>query len=344
MIDLAPTELEQAVLDTLDRVLADAGTPGWSVEDGRCTPDTQLWSALSELAVFDAGMADDGVSFASSALVADRLGASLKGLALIDHVVALRLLERLGGDAGRLRAEVVERKALVGVVTPPQHLAAGPRGICATGAIADHILRVAADGTVEWTDGAGGGAASENLGDLPVATCEAPSSRRLTSDAEAVALLVAERKTLVASALGGMSRHAIALAADYAKERCVFGGPIGAFQSLAHGMASGKVHADGIELLSREAAWARDGDPTRFERLAGMAYAFAAAGSIEATRFAMHVFGGYGVTREYPVQAYFRTAKALCLLVGDPRLDLRRTGAELIAAARGATGVVRAEV
>lgn len=329
MIDLSINEIEEAILQSLDRAL-DAGDAG-----------DLPWQTLVELVTFDASMADDGVTFVTSALVAERLGAVLAGLPLIDHIVAMRVLERAGGEAATQRAQLASEHALVGILAAPEQIAGDPEPLSLSGAISAYLVALNDDGIVLHRNVPG--ESLTNLGDLPLAAGLTGERILAVSDPVIATEARAERKILVAAALAGMALKAVELAADYAKERTLFGAPIGGFQSLAHGMASGRVHADGMLLLAREAAWARDGDPDRFDRLAAMAYGFAAPAAGEATRFAMHVFGGYGVTLEYPVQAYFRIAKALALAIGDPALDLRRIG-QFVAGQGAAPSPVRVEI
>lgn len=324
MIDLGVDEVDGAILEALDKVLSGASNPGWSTDDkGQTTLDRNLWGHLTGLTVAEPG--EEAPALLTYALVAEKLGEALVGLPLIDHLVAVRLLDALGGEQAQ---ELRRRDGVLGLLIPAEQTRQSQPPLSLGGAIADQVLRLGNNGSIELLSGPA--PLIPNLGELPVGRIDDEAATLGSGRADLVRTATLERKVLYSAALAGMSRKAIALAVDYANERELFGAPIGAFQALAHSLSTAKVHADGAELLAREAAWSRDAEPEHFERHARMTYAFAASAGDIATRTAVHVFGGYGVTREYPAQAYFRTARSLTLLAGDRRLDLRAVGQELL--------------
>jgi hypothetical protein len=334
MIDLGIGELDQSILDGIARVLEGAKSPGWIAGDrNRVTLDAPLWSHLTDLIIADPSEPVEGLTFLSAALVAERLGAALTAIPLADHIVAMRLADFLHDDAF---ADLRASKEPVGLLVHAEQSRAQHPPICMGGAIARWIVRIGEDeAAILRQDDSEMGVAAPNLADLPASVVKAPGNRWIVRKgpavAQACALARGERKVLTASIVAGLCEKAVSLASQYAKERQLFGGPIGGFQSLAHSLSSAKVLGDGVELLAREAAWARDGEPESFDRLSRMAYAFAASSGDQATRTAVHIFGGYGVTREFPVQAYFRMARALCLLVGDRRIELQTIGRRFLA-------------
>jgi hypothetical protein len=285
---------------------------------------------------------DERPSLLTCELAAERLGSSLVGLPLIDHLVGLRFLEAAG--EGELRVSLGAAPTPLGLVAPAEQSRTAQPAICLSGAIAGSLLRILPDGSADWLDLAGEKAPYvPNLGDLPVGRIAAGDARWTDLedvDPNVVEMALAERKVLVCGALAGICDRALTLAVDYAKERQLFGAPIGSFQSLAHGLAAAKLQADGSQLLAREAAWARDNEPGRFIELSRMAYGYASAAGDYVTRTAVHVFGGYGLTREYPAQDYYRMARALTLFNGDRRFDVRNVGYAAIdrAAARQPVG------
>jgi alkylation response protein AidB-like acyl-CoA dehydrogenase len=84
------------------------------------------------------------------------------------------------------------------------------------------------------------------------------------------------------------------------------------------------VAGDGAQLLTYEAAWARDEDLPDAAALASMAFLFNADTAFRAARECLQFHGGYGVTLEYDIQLYFRRAKAWPLALGDPRREYQR--------------------
>jgi hypothetical protein len=334
MIDLSLDDVDQAVVEALDRVLGDAKGPGWRVEGEACVADEALLDHLTGLLVADPSAApEERPTLLTCELAAERMGYWLVGVPMIDHLVALRYLETIGEDEARKAAG--EAAGLFGLMVPAEQSRDAQPSICLSGAVAGSILRILPDGSACLLDFEGKGAAPyvPNLGDLPVGRVAMDDSRwRALADAgpEMTALALAERKILISGAIAGLCERALALAVDYANERELFGAPIGSFQSLAHGLAAAKVQTDGTQLLSREAAWARDNDLDRFFDLSRMAYAYASAAGDYVTRTAVHIFGGYGLTKEYPAQGYYRMARALTLFVGDRRFDLQKIGLGLI--------------
>ncbi len=108
-----------------------------------------------------------------------------------------------------------------------------------------------------------------------------------------------ERITSAAMAVG-LGRYALQRAAQYARERSVWGVPIGAHQGLAHPLAERKIQLDLAALMTQKAAWLFDkGMPAgEAANTAKFAAAEAAIGCIDQ---AMQVLGGNGLTVEYGV-------------------------------------------
>lgn len=94
----------------------------------------------------------------------------------------------------------------------------------------------------------------------------------------------------------------------YTKERKQFGRSIAKFQNTQFQMADMQVRVDAARLLVRRAAYLKDqGQPYSFE--AAEAKLFAAETAMFVTTKAVQYHGGYGYTREYPVERMMRDAK-----------------------------------
>lgn len=123
----------------------------------------------------------------------------------------------------------------------------------------------------------------------------------------AMATLDGGRIGIAAQAVG-IAQGAIDEAAAYVKERKQFGRPIGAFQNTQFTLASMQTRVDAARLLVYRAAAAKDaGMPYTYE--AATAKLFAAEAARDVTCQAVQLFGGYGYTREYPVERMMRDAK-----------------------------------
>jgi len=106
----------------------------------------------------------------------------------------------------------------------------------------------------------------------------------------------------------GISRAAYEAALNYARGRRQFGQPIASFQAIQWMLADMATQIDAARLLTYRAACLSDrGQP--FIKEAAMAKVFASEASGFVTDKALQIHGGYGYTRDYPVERYFRDAK-----------------------------------
>lgn len=116
-----------------------------------------------------------------------------------------------------------------------------------------------------------------------------------------------ERLNAAAVALG-IGRGALDAAVDYAKQRHAFNRPIGSFQALQHRLADGAIALEGARaLLERAAAVADSGGDAAVPSAIAKVAASDAANTIADT--GMRVMGGAGLSREFPMQRYFRDAR-----------------------------------
>lgn len=112
---------------------------------------------------------------------------------------------------------------------------------------------------------------------------------------------------IAAQALG-IGEGAIDEAVKYVKERKQFGKRISQFQNTQFKLADMRTHMQAAKWLVYAAAMKKDsGEP--YSEDAAMAKLFAAEAASEVTRQAVQLFGGYGYTREYPVERMMRDAK-----------------------------------
>ena len=133
-------------------------------------------------------------------------------------------------------------------------------------------------------------------------------------DADQAASLAAFDQTTLAAIAVGLGTAALEQAAAYALDRKQFGKPIAEFQAIQHKLADAATGLEGSQLLVWRAAARLDGGrPARGE--AAMARVAAAEASRFATDEAIQVHGGYGYTREYPVERLWRDAK-WCTVAG----------------------------
>ncbi|MCI5765092.1 MAG: acyl-CoA dehydrogenase [Clostridiales bacterium] len=123
----------------------------------------------------------------------------------------------------------------------------------------------------------------------------------------AMSTLDGGRIGIAAQALG-IAQGAIDEAVKYVKERVQFGRPISKFQNTQFTLADMQTKVDAARLLVYRAAAKKDaGEPYSAE--AAMAKLFASETASDVTRRAVQLFGGYGYTRDYPVERMMRDAK-----------------------------------
>jgi acyl-CoA dehydrogenase len=117
-------------------------------------------------------------------------------------------------------------------------------------------------------------------------------------------------RILIAAEAIGIGTIAIKKAVRYAKERIVFGRPIGQNQAIAHPLADAYSKLEAAELMMMKAAWLFDNrKPCGPE--ANIAKLRAADAAWEACDRAVQTLGGYGYMRDYDVERYFRECRLL---------------------------------
>jgi len=128
-------------------------------------------------------------------------------------------------------------------------------------------------------------------------------------------------RILVASEAIGIGRVALERGARYARERSVFGRPIGQNQAVQHPLADSWARLEAANLLTMKAAWLYDnGKPCGPE--ANAAKYLSAEAGYEAADRAMQVHGGFGYSKEFHVERYWREAKLLRMVPVSPELIL----------------------
>ena len=129
----------------------------------------------------------------------------------------------------------------------------------------------------------------------------------------------ATRPAVGAQALG-IARAAYEIALDYAKERMAFGKPIIMNQAIAFKLANMCTQIDASRLLIWRAAWlARNGG---FKNAEGsQSKYFASETAVRVTEDAIQILGGYGYTREYPVERWHRDAKIHTIFEGTSEIQ-----------------------
>ncbi|RUL53143.1 acyl-CoA dehydrogenase [Lysinibacillus antri] len=135
----------------------------------------------------------------------------------------------------------------------------------------------------------------------------------------ALANLNVGRIGIAAQALG-IAEAALEQATNYAKERIQFGKPIAVNQGIGFKLADMATSVEAARLLIYRAADLQSRGVSNGKE-ASMAKLFATRTAVEVTTEAIQVFGGYGFTKDYPVERYFRDAKVTEIYEGTSEIQ-----------------------
>lgn len=118
----------------------------------------------------------------------------------------------------------------------------------------------------------------------------------------------------------GIAQAALDCAVKYAKERRQFGQPIASFQMVQGMLADMAMKVETARLMVQKACWMRD-QGIEFSKEAAMAKCYAADTAMQVTTDAVQVMGGYGYTKEYPVEKMMRDAKIMQIYEGTNQIQ-----------------------
>ena len=159
---------------------------------------------------------------------------------------------------------------------------------------------------------------------LHLSDCEVPVENRLGEEGEGfrVALGALDRsRPAVGAQAVGIAQAALEAATAYAKERRQFDRPIADFQGIQFMLADMAIQVHASRLLVHHAAALVDRGITGTALESSMAKCFAADAAMRVTTDAVQVFGGYGYTREFPVERFMRDAKITQIYEGTNQIQ-----------------------
>ena len=124
----------------------------------------------------------------------------------------------------------------------------------------------------------------------------------------------------IAAQAVGIAQAAFEVARDYARERHAFGRAIGHFQAIQHKLANMATEIDAARLLTYRAAMLKErGEP--HAEAGAKAKLFASETARRQTAEAIQILGGYGYTKEFPVERYYRDAKITEIYEGTSEIQ-----------------------
>lgn len=124
----------------------------------------------------------------------------------------------------------------------------------------------------------------------------------------------------IAAQAVGIAQGALDASVDYAKERVQFGKPISAQQGIGFKLADMATNIEAARLLTYQAAWL-ESEGLPYGKESAMSKLFAGDTAMKVTTEAVQVFGGYGYTKDYPVERFMRDAKITQIYEGTQEIQ-----------------------
>ncbi|KAA0776497.1 acyl-CoA dehydrogenase [Bacillus sp. BB51/4] len=124
----------------------------------------------------------------------------------------------------------------------------------------------------------------------------------------------------IAAQAVGIAQGALDASVDYARERHQFGKPIAAQQGIGFKLADMATDVEAARLLTYQAAWL-ESEGLPYGKESAMSKVFAGDTAMKVTTEAVQVFGGYGYTKDYPVERYMRDAKITQIYEGTQEIQ-----------------------
>jgi alkylation response protein AidB-like acyl-CoA dehydrogenase len=137
---------------------------------------------------------------------------------------------------------------------------------------------------------------------------------------QAMGILDGGRISIAAFALG-IAAGALEVALKYSKERIQFDQPISNFQAIQWMLADGYTELDAARLLTYRAAFLED-KGKRVPKESAMAKLYASELAVRASSDAVQILGGYGFSKEYPVEKFYRDSKLAT--IGEGTSEIQR--------------------
>ena len=176
------------------------------------------------------------------------------------------------------------------------------------------------------------GQRASNTVTLTFEDVKVPVANRIGQEGEGFMLAMAtldNSRPLTASIATGIARAAMEHAIDYSKQRQQFGKPIAEFQAVQFMIADMAADIEAARLMTLKSAWMLD-EGQRNTLVSSYAKRFAADMAMKATTDAVQIFGGYGYSREYPVEKLMRDAKLIQIYEGTSQVQRLVIARELL--------------
>ncbi len=167
------------------------------------------------------------------------------------------------------------------------------------------------------------GQRASNTAPVILENVRVPAAQRIGEEGQGfrIAMRTLDKsRPMVAAICVGLARAAMEHSVRYAAERKAFGAPIGSFQAVQFMIADMAMKIEASRLLTMKAARVLDSGANA-ALYSSYAKAFAADSAMETTTNAVQIFGGYGYTKEYPVEKLMRDAKLMQIYEGTSQIQ-----------------------
>ena len=168
--------------------------------------------------------------------------------------------------------------------------------------------------------------------ELVLEDCEVPAANVLGAVGQGYKVAIEtlnEGRIGIGAQMIGVAAGALDAAVAYVKERKQFGQPIGEFQGVQFQLAQAATELEAARLLVYNAARLRDARQPYLKE-AAMAKLYASQMAERVTSLCVDLFGGYGYTKEYPVEKYWRDSKIGAIYEGTSNMQLQTIGKLLL--------------
>ncbi len=221
----------------------------------------------------------------------------------------------LNGEKAWVTNAVIGKVFIVFAVTDP---AKGKKGISAF--IVEPSFHGFRFGKVEEKMGL----RSSKTGSVVLEDCEVPAENLLGEEGAGLTVPLASLESgrigIGAQAVG-IAQAALEEGIKYAKQRQAFGQTIAEFGAIQEKLAEMATHVEAARLLVRRAAADRDAGMPWGRRNSSMAKLFATEAANRVTYDAVQIHGGYGYSKEFPVERYYRDARVTTIYEGTSEIQ-----------------------
>ncbi len=167
------------------------------------------------------------------------------------------------------------------------------------------------------------GLRAANVSELIFDNCRVPKENLLGAEGDAYKIIQDawnHNRIGIASQAVGIAQVALDASIEYSKTRVQFGKTLSNFQAIQWMLANMAISIEASRLLVRQAAGLRDNNED-FSLAASIAKVYASESAMETAIKAIQVHGGIGYTTEYPIERYFRDAKATEIYGGTSEIQ-----------------------